>query len=105
MPESPQVRFRGRGRAASVTGDRGRLTGKSDLPPLPPRPKPEHRISFSKARAGRTTGNPQRRGGKWLHTEAGEPLYRVGCRCGWGSWRKVTRQQGRQMYQQHVGKG
>jgi hypothetical protein len=35
MPESPRTRFR-RPRAASVTGDRSRLTGKQKDPPLQP---------------------------------------------------------------------
>jgi len=89
MPESPKVRFT-RPRAASVTGDRTRLTGSQDpartrREPLTSgdRPPPRHRLRLRRAK----------------HISKKGPADAL-CSCGWHRF-NVTVEQGKAASREH----
>src|SRR6266568_1409000 len=109
MPSRSRTHHQGRPRAATVTGDRGRLAGNEEtvapdrvknapLPPRSPRPKyrePEHEFLFSKARK---KGNRKQQ----LRTPNDELLWKARRRCGEWESLGLTREAGREAYQEHI---
>jgi hypothetical protein len=96
MPESPRTRHRGRPRAATVTGDGGRLTGppteRPGPPPagtLPPLPAELVDIHTRKRLAAEETARHKL---KW--SRGRPPSFKAWCSCGnWTvSWPTVRRQ-------------
>lgn len=105
MPESPRVRFRGRGRAVNVFGDRGRLFGRRS------REAKQEPAAARQAELAARRPEPKRR--KWKAAPAPKvehwptfveqgAVWSALCSCGWRK-RGLTKPLAHTARQEHLG--
>jgi hypothetical protein len=92
-----------RPRAASVTGDRGRLTGKKDPPrKLVGKKKSPPRIDLLRFQTGRPAHRIERKRASLRHPT--RPIWDVSCRCGKWQLFDVLEADGDEAWREHVKK-